>query len=249
MDLIQKVKQWLGRGPTEWGLRIARDQKRIEKFLSTNLHRHANCIDVGAHQGDFLDLFLRYAPAGTHWAFEPLPDYATRLQTRFPGIRVYQVALSDEEGETEFFRAAGAEAMSGLRPQHYPEKVALQTLTVQVRKLDNLIPPDVPIDFIKLDVEGAELKVLKGAVQLLTRCRPAVMFEFAKLHVAGYDVSPMDIFRFFSGLDYGICRLDGTMEYSPADFEANFISSFNSGYDRHAETNFLALPSGRTFNQ
>jgi FkbM family methyltransferase len=248
MELIQKIRRWLGRGPTEWGLRIARDQVRIEKFLSENLPREANCIDVGAHQGDFLKLFLRYAPAGTHRAFEPLPDFATRLQAQFPGIQVYQVALSDEEGEATFFRAAGAEAMSGLRPQHYPEQVALQTLTVPVRKLDGMIPPDVQIDFIKMDVEGAELKVLKGGRQLLTRCRPAVMFEFAKLHVAEYDVSPTDILRFFADLDYGIHRLDGILKYTPEDFETNFIRSFQSGYDRHAETNFLALPSGRTFN-
>jgi FkbM family methyltransferase len=221
---------------------------RIEKFLTRNLQRDANCIDVGAHRGDFLELFLRYAPTGTHWAFEPLPDYAARLQVRFPGIQIYQVALSDEEGEAEFYRAGGAEAMSGLQPQHYPGRVSLQTLTVPVRKLDNVIPPDCRIDFMKLDVEGAELKVLKGGRQLLIRCRPTVMFEFAKLHVAGYDVSPTDIFRFFADLDYDIHRLDGTMKYTPADFEANFMRSFHSGYDRHAETNFLALPSGRTFN-
>ncbi|GIV36636.1 MAG: hypothetical protein KatS3mg032_1015 [Cyclobacteriaceae bacterium] len=248
MEWFNRIKRLFGRGPTEWGLRIARDKQRTELFLAKYLKPEFNAIDIGAHEGEFLKLFLRYAPHGRHRAFEPLPEYAEKLKMEFAGVDVQQVALSNETGEVVFYRAVGAEAMSGLKSQHYPGHVTPQPFTVRVFPLDDLVPAEEPIHFIKIDVEGAELNVLKGAKRILKKSRPAVMFEFAKLHAAPYQVTPADLFAFFEDMNYRVLRLDGGVAYTLADFEENFHKAHQSGYDRHAETNFLALPAEQILN-
>lgn len=242
MRLINTIKRLLGYKPSEWAIRIARDHERVEKLLATSLKPYSNGIDIGCHEGSFLELFLKYAPQGTHWAFEPLPDYYQKLKSKFINVSLYNFALSNQEGTTVFYKAIGAEAMSGLQPQHYPVSAQVEELHVTTKKLDSVIPENTPIDFIKIDVEGAELQVLKGGIQIIARCRPVIMFEFAQVHVEAYGVTPLEMFDFFLTNNYKLFRLDIGEEYSRESFESNFINSHSTNYDRNAETNFLAIP-------
>ena len=86
------------------------------------LRRDSNGIDVGCHEGKFLDDLLAIAPEGTHFAFEPLPPCFRRLQDRFaqhPTVRLYEVALSDTHGESTFQYVLNSPAYSGLRRRRY----------------------------------------------------------------------------------------------------------------------------------
>ena len=66
-------------------------------------HIGANIVlDVGAHEGSFLAHMVRLAPEGRHVACEPLPDYAARLRSGFPGVTLHEAALSDAEGTASF---------------------------------------------------------------------------------------------------------------------------------------------------
>lgn len=246
MKLGSIIRQILGRD-TDWGIRIKRDNERIDKILSNLLKSNSNCIDIGAHEGSFLDLYKKFAPKGGHHAFEPLPEYYQLLTVKYTNISIYKTALSDFEGETVFYRPQGAEAMSGLKRQQYPfSETLVDELRVNVKRLDDVISEEQAIEFIKLDVEGAELNVLRGGIKLIRRAQPVIMFEFAKIHIAEYDVTPTEIYNFFSHLDYKIFRLDGKEEYSLAAFEKVFNSSHLSNYNRIAETNFLACPKNKS---
>lgn len=242
MKLVNAIKRLLAPKPSEWAIRIARDHKRVGQILSSTLKPNSNGVDIGCHEGSFLELFLQYAPQGRHWAFEPLPDYYEKLKSKFINVSVHHFALSDKEGTTVFYKAIGAEAMSGLQPQHYPVSAQVEELHVTTKKLDSVIPENTPVDFIKIDVEGAELQVLKGGMQTIARCRPIIMFEFASVHVDAYGVTPREMFDFFLTNNYRLFRLDKGAEYSRESFEANFIHSHSTNYDRNAETNFLAIP-------
>ncbi|MBL7843761.1 MAG: FkbM family methyltransferase [Cyclobacteriaceae bacterium] len=245
MKLVNSIKRLLSPRPSEWAIRIARDHKRVEKILSSTLKPNSNGIDIGCHEGSFLELFLKYAQHGRHWAFEPLPDYFEQLKTRFKTVSLHNFALSDQEDTTVFYKAVGAEAMSGFQLQHYPVSAQVEELHVTTKKLDSVIPENTLIDFIKIDVEGAELQVLKGAVQTIARCRPVIMFEFARVHVEAYGVTSREMFDFFLANNYKLFRLDQGEEYSQEGFEANFIHAHSTNYDRNAETNFLGIPKER----
>jgi len=236
------VKRLLGIKVSEWALRITRDNDRVLKLLENRLTTSSCCIDVGAHQGSFLDFYIRFAPNGKHLAFEPLPDYYNKVVEVYPNVIVHNVALSDFIGSSTFHDVKGAEAMSGFKKQHYPTEVNISEIEVKVSTLDSYLHEIKNVDFIKIDVEGAELSVLKGAMEVIRTCQPIIMFEFAKLHTASYGITPLDVFQFFDDLNYEIWRLDEQHIYTLETLELIFLNSQETGYNRNAETNFLAIP-------
>jgi FkbM family methyltransferase len=165
----------LGRPRVRQSLRYDRDTGRI---MARVLQADSSCADVGAHRGSILEEIVRLAPRGRHFAFEPVPELAGRLRRRFPKVEVHQVALSDTSGEHDFYHVIDEPGISGLRrlPRVGPrEKV--ERLTVRTLRLDDLIPTEVCLRFLKVDVEGAQLHVLRGGEATIRRCRPVIVFE------------------------------------------------------------------------
>jgi hypothetical protein len=102
---------------------------------------------------------------------------------------------------------------------------------VDVRRLDDLIPEGIPIAFIKIDVEDAQVGVLKGAANLLRRNKPVVVFECAPADLADC-ISPLDD----AGLRVSI----------PTDFAAGVqrpLSQVMRLADEHHEFYFVASSS------
>jgi FkbM family methyltransferase len=123
----------------------------------------SSCADVGAHRGSVLEEIVRLAPRGRHFAFEPLPDLAARLRRRFPRVTVHQVALGDTAGASVYYRVLDDLGRSGLRRIIRPgQQSRVEELQVRTERLDDLIPPDLTLRFLKIDVEGAQLQVLRG---------------------------------------------------------------------------------------
>lgn len=176
-------------------------------------------------------------------AFEPLPDYFSKLKEEY-GNRadVRDTALSDSEGVATFYSVEGLEAMSGLKKQRYPSSGIVKEIKVKTASLDSLLNPERTVNFIKIDVEGAELNVLRGARSTILRFHPVILFEFAKLHVQEYGVTPEKIYDFFTlDLKYSIFRLDRGERFTRERFIQNAYDSDVTNYNRFAETNFLAF--------
>ncbi|NJK82522.1 MAG: FkbM family methyltransferase [Saprospiraceae bacterium] len=133
--------------------------KVIRKTCSTS----SNCIDVGCHTGDILTTILRFAPKGQHYCFEPLPHLYEELVSKFPSnCHFYKVGLSDQVGTASFNYVVTNPAYSGFRSREYARNYEKEeVITVQTDLLDNVIPENVKIDFIKVDVEGQKWKCSK----------------------------------------------------------------------------------------
>lgn len=146
-----------------------------------------SAVDVGAHRGTILRQMVTLAPGGRHFALEPLPVFAAGLRRRFPMVEVHQVAADDHAGEAVFHHVVTNPSYSGLRRRPYPDaEDVVRPLTVRTACLDDVVPPDAPLEFVKIDVEGSELSVLRGARRLLRRWRPVVVLEHGR---AGADVT------------------------------------------------------------
>lgn len=174
--------------------------KRIMKQI---LGSTSNCIDIGCHKGEILDEILKFAPKGKHYAFEPLPHLYGFLKEKYrnKNITVFSVALFDSKGKTTFNYVVNAPAYSGIKKRHYDIPDAeISELTVETDLLDNLIPENTRIDFIKIDVEGAELSVLKGGVKTISRCKPVIIFEFGIGAADYYGVKPEHFYDFLSSV-------------------------------------------------
>jgi FkbM family methyltransferase len=226
---------------TEGDLRDARDNAFVRAMMRKTLKRDSACVDIGAHCGFFLGQFFEFAPDGRHYAFEPIPGMFSDLSRRFPRAEVFDCALSDHNGEAGFLFVPELPGWSGLRPHPYPFRVHPQEILVKLRKLDDVIPLDVHVAFIKIDVEGAELEVLRGSTEILRRCRPIVYFECAKIHHAHYGTTPEVVHQLLAECGLGVFLLDET-PLSLQAFAADYEASYRSGYDRTAWQNYFAMP-------
>ncbi len=159
--------------------RDRRDMRALRRLMALTLAEDAACVDVGANVGAVLRHMVEYAPRGRHVAFEPLPELAELLGREFPGVDVRNAAVSDHTGEATFYRVRGRETRSSLRTLDAPEE-QLEPITVAVAALDTALPEDLAPALIKVDVEGAEEQVLRGAAETLARHRPTVVFEHDK---------------------------------------------------------------------
>ena len=164
----------------------------MEKILRVN----SNCIDIGAHTGLFTDEMLRIAPQGVHYAFEPLPDLYHNLIRKYGGkINLFDIALSDKTGEVIFKHVVTNPGYSGFRERRYDRpNETIKDIIVKTNRLDVIVPVDTKIDFIKIDVEGAELGVLQGGVETIRKDRPVIVFEHGLGAADYYGTTPDDLY-------------------------------------------------------
>lgn len=158
------------------------------------------CVDVGCHIGKILDEMMRLAPQGAFFAFEPLPDLYAGLKERYtqPNVHLSNAALSDKQGTTSFNHVITNPAYSGIVKRKYDRPLEDdETITVPTARLDDVLSQAgvTKVDLIKIDVEGAELLVLKGAEATLKRDKPIVIFEHGLGATDCYGVKPDDVYE------------------------------------------------------
>ncbi len=166
----------------------------IDKVVKPN----SICIDVGAHKGEILDLIRNNAPDVKHYAFEPIPDYYNELLKKYSNhCHVFPYALSEKEEVSTFQYVKNAPAYSGIKERTYAVKEPIiEELKVQLKPLDEIIPISTKIDFIKIDVEGAEFLVLKGATKTIKKHKPIIVFECGIGASDHYGTLPETLFDF-----------------------------------------------------
>lgn len=140
-------------------------------------------MDVGANVGDWTDLFLRADGEPMQGVLiEPSRNAMARLQERFrghSGISLVHAAASDETGEAVFSEEADAGETSSLVQsfsQSNANKVTVQLTTVDAEAAKAGL---TEIDMLKIDTEGFDLHVLKGAKKMLSEGRIGILqFEY-----------------------------------------------------------------------
>jgi FkbM family methyltransferase len=237
--MIKHLKSLIKKLPIAFTRNQQYDAQTV-KILKKMGRSDANCIDVGCHKGEVLDLILKFAPNGQHYCFEPLPDlFQGLVDKKYPqNCHFYDLALSREKGETTFNYVISNPSYSGILRRNYDRMGEEDTtITVKTDLLDTIIPENLAIDFIKIDVEGAEMLVLDGAKKTITRCKPIVIFEHGLGASDIYGTTPRQIFQFFDncGLRISIMRdwLKGKEPLSLATFEDQFYKGKNYYFIAH----------------
>jgi len=198
-------------------------------------------LDVGAHVGSVIADVRHHQPGLTVNAIEADPEKAEGLARRFPSVDVHQCAAGDHEGVVTFF-------IDKLRPGYSSlaeagrDRQDLKEVSVPMHRVDDLVSAATDVGVIKLDVEGSELAVLRGADYLVSRCRPVVQFESGPDSGAVLGLCAEDLFKYFAAREYQVLVPNRVAHDGPALELQGFLEAHH--YPRRT-LNYYAVPAER----
>jgi FkbM family methyltransferase len=154
------------------------DYDETLSFLDSILPFEGAFLDVGANFGIYSLLAAKKNPDQEVHAFDPIPEMCELLKHNVhnierPHLKVHQVGVSDSVGRAtlHLHRDNGRSSLRNLKQEESG------TIEIEITTLDECLVNDLDISVMKLDVEGYECKVLRGAQQLLEKHHPLILFE------------------------------------------------------------------------
>ena len=177
--------------------------RRVQEFLIDRMGASSVYLDIGANVG--VSSIYALSCGRTCWLFEPntaLRPFVEKLlaANRYTTARLENAALSDAAGEADFFVSRSSFLSSFARAHAEFEGEAIR-IRVPMRTLDSYLPELTATArevVMKIDVEGHEMPVLRGAVETLKHYRPPVMIELMDVATARTDA-----FAFMESHGYG----------------------------------------------
>ena len=175
----------------------------LTEFLRSHLRPGMAVIDVGANVGGLtLAAAAAVGETGRVIAYEPGPAAVQVLRGRCescPQIEIRQAAVSDTCGHTDFFDASNSTSSTLFASVAGP---AYERVRVPVCSLDSELPTLPPIDFIKMDAQGAEGRIFEAARRLLKRDKPLLVFELWPLGLEASGTDAERLLARLAGLGY-----------------------------------------------
>ncbi len=193
-------------------------------------------LDVGANIGWVSMNIARAVRDVKIFSFEPVPQTYSYLKkhirmNEMTNIEAINYGLSDTDTEITFFYYPGVTGNSSMKNLSGSENV--EKVNVRVRKLDDVVSEkNIRVDFIKCDVEGAELLVFKGGEETIKRDKPIVFTEMLRKWSKNFNYHPNDIIALFKAFGYKCFIIDQQK-----------LVEFEIMTDETVETNFLFLHS------
>lgn len=199
-----------------------RDQKAEFEIIRQHLRPGDIACDIGANKGSFTYWLSRWCGEGRVIAFEPQPELAQRLSNncRLAGLRNVKVeakAVYSHSGDQDLFVPKGhAPGASLNRKALEAEEVA--TMSVPLVSLDDYFDARDKVRLLKIDAEGAEFEILKGAERILQQHAPLLVFECENRHLTQGSVE--DVFSWLAGLGYEGSFVHHNQLFPVAEFDA-----------------------------
>lgn len=201
------------------------EETRVMDLLSEGA---AQILDIGANIGWYAVRFAKREANTQVHAFEPMPVSYAFLQRNISingvaeRVHSYNYGLSDVSGSFDFFiaQSAGTNAsLLNVAAAEDAQKVVGLTLTLDHWCANHQVQPD----FIKCDVEGAELLVFRGARKTLNEHRPVVFAELLRKWSKPFGYHPNDVLAYFTELGYqcfavgqsGVSHIDDVTDSTP----------------------------------
>ena len=194
-------------------------------------------FDIGASIGWYTLNIAKFFPSARIFSFEPIPAIFENLKTNlalngFKNVEIYNFGFSDCEKEQIFYVNPEESVSASLRD--ISESANVREVMCFVKRLDDFVEEHnvKNLDFIKCDVEGAELLVFKGGLKAIKQYQPIIFAEMLRKWAAKFNYHPNDIIKLLSQIGYRCFKIkDG------------LLAEFFSMDENTAETNFFFLNS------
>jgi FkbM family methyltransferase len=190
-------------------------QPEVWQSISDGLSTGGVFLDVGAHIGyDTLKASVRVGPSGKVISFEPNPNTLKELNANIAAshaanVTVEPIACTDKEQTLTLFDStsegnSGGSSLS-LANADMEGKGTLPSYTVKGRPIDEVVRELglTRLDVVKVDVEGAEYLVLRGARETLQRFHPKIVMEMIPSQLANMNTSVEELLALIKELGYG----------------------------------------------
>jgi FkbM family methyltransferase len=193
-------------------------------------------VDGGANIGlHTLRMAQAVLPGGLVIAVEPVPESlaqldARRLENNIPEdlIRRLLCGLSKTAGEADFYQVIDPRQheLSGLHDRHCLQNKQVKKIRVELTTLDTICKNLDRLDFLKLDLEGAELDALRGGALTMRRFRPVVTLEQDQLSRQYFGYTWDELLGYFASLNYELYDLFGLHYTEPSMLELCAVWDF-----------------------
>ncbi len=196
----------------------------LEKNYSKLINPGDTVVDIGAHVGRHLRVFERLVTeTGSLYGFEPLKKQFSYLTATFQAenVRLFNLALSNFNGETEFWECENYPEESGLKQRvvYNREDARLKSIKVQVKQLDDFMDCFTRLDYIKLDAEGAEVDILEGAARVISKFRPIISTEYGGPGYGAYGRQRRSLFDLCEKNNYSVTDIFGNPIFDLSEWE------------------------------
>lgn len=192
-------------------------QPEVWNSLLPNPSAGSVFLDVGAHIGYYsIKAAARVGKTGRVLAFEPNPETLRLLRDNVAAnhaanILVEPIACTDRERQLTLYASAGFNTcMSSLSRENadITYKEAPRAYSVRGRAIDDVVSDRklTRVDAVKIDVEGAEVSVLRGAVETLQRFHPKLVVEIVPEQLASFKTTPDDVIAIIRNGGYNHSR-------------------------------------------
>lgn len=190
------------------------EEQELSFFMST-LKPGDTVLDVGANAGLYSIIASKIVGEEGHiYAFEPGEVELSLLAENIAlnqssNIQVVDKAVGNYVGEVNLGISDDG-AMNSLRVTQHSMQNIKQWTSVQITTLDEFIKHSsiAKVDFIKIDVEGAEYLVLEGAKEVLTNNKLTILFESSNVTSAAFEESISDIIQYVQRIGFSVYYLD-----------------------------------------
>lgn len=196
--------------------------EEVELELLPNLiSADAISIDVGANYAYITHRLATLSPKGKVYAYEPIPaahNTAKKIISYFKlkNVNLFPLAVGNENSEISFrvpltdygIASVGLSHCSSRnndlpgRERYYNFNKEKIINCRQVRLDDHLLPMISRLDFVKIDIEGAEFFALQGMHEMLKKFQPIIYIELYPFYSSGFGIKDEQIFDFLSDLGY-----------------------------------------------
>ncbi len=242
MSFLKKVAGHLPR-PIRIRLKTIYYSREVRKFWEPDVEPLKSLVrpgdivvDLGANIGEYTFLLASLTGGqGKVYAVEPIPETFQVLSgvVKSLGLRnveLFNCAVSDKDGtvrmEIPFHQYGGKNFYMSHIVTRQSSSNSLDDFEVSCRSIDSLLSNRLldTVTFVKCDVEGHELAVLKGASQFLKRNRPAMMIEVAGTATV-QDAPYFELFLHLKGYGYKPYWFDGKnlRERTRGDWSVNYF--------------------------
>lgn len=188
------------------------------------------CIDIGANVGTNTLLMAKLAgPKGSVYAFEPNPGYFQRLKENlalndFENVHTLMKGIDTQAGQAKLFVAGGPVKTASM--VDYSDQPGAIQCTIELTSADECLGDLKRCDFIKIDVDGIEGRIMQSCAKVLEKFRPVVLFEYCESAWSKAEWSFSKTADQFQALNYRLHQVDLRGNLSPLESPGEYCNIF-----------------------